>query len=131
MKILLDTHAFLWWLGDDGRLGMAARQLIEDPGHDILISVASLWEIVVKVRIGKLAVDVAEVTGAVILEGFIGIGITSDHLLALARLPVLHRDPFDHLLIAQAIAEDAVFISDDRNACNYSVRVVTCRGGAS
>jgi PIN domain nuclease of toxin-antitoxin system len=127
LKILLDTHAFLWWLSNDDRLGGRARRLIEDEANTILVSMASLWEIVAKVRVGKLAVDVAEVIDAVALEGFTRLDITFAHLLALVRLRAPHRDPFDHLLIAQAVTEDAFFISDDRNAGAYPVRVVTCR----
>ena len=66
MKLLLDTHALLWWLADDDRLGTRARALIEDPANDVLVSVASLWEIVVKVRVGKLEADVGEVAAAVV-----------------------------------------------------------------
>ena len=124
MKLLLNTHALLWWLADDDRLGPWARGLIEDPGNDVLVSVASLWEVVVKARVGKLEADIEEVVGAVEREGFALLGIGAEHLLALAGLPAHHRDPFDHLLIAQAIAEGAAFVSEDRNAPAYPVRVV-------
>ena len=128
MKLLLDTHALLWWLADDSQLGRQARELVEDPGNDILVSVVSLWEIAVKVRIGKLQADIQAIMDAVQQEGFIAIGIGRTHLLTLAGLPMHHRDPFDHLLIAQAIAEDATFMSDDWNAGRYPVRMMTCSG---
>jgi len=128
MKLLLDTHALLWWLTDDKQLGRQARELIEDPGNDILVSMVSLWEIVVKTRIGKLQADIKEITDAVQQEGFILLDIAVAHLLTLAGLPMHHRDPFDHLLIAQAIAEDATFISEDRNTARYAARTVTCSG---
>ena len=70
MKVLLDTHALLWWLADDNQLGQRARDLIEDPGNDILISMVSLWEMAVKARVGKLRADVREISGAVQDEGF-------------------------------------------------------------
>jgi PIN domain nuclease of toxin-antitoxin system len=128
MKFLLDTHALLWWLADDGQLGRQARELVEDPGNDVLVSMVSLWEIAVKTRIGKLQADIKEITDAVQQEGFKLLGIGMPHLLALAGLPMHHRDPFDHLLIAQAITEDATFISEDRNTARYAVRMVTCSG---
>jgi PIN domain nuclease of toxin-antitoxin system len=128
MKFLLDTHALLWWLADDNQLGRRARELVEDPGNDVLISVVSLWEIAVKARIGKLRADIGEITGAVQQEGFTLLDIAMTHLLTLAGLPMHHRDPFDHLLIAQAITEDATFISEDRNTARYPVRIVTCSG---
>jgi PIN domain nuclease of toxin-antitoxin system len=126
LRCLLDTHALLWWLADDEQLGQRARELIEDPGNDILVSMVSLWETVVKVRVGKLQADVRELADAVQREGFILLNIATPHLVTLSSLPMHHRDPFDHLLIAQAIVEDATFISDDRNARRYQVRLVTC-----
>jgi PIN domain nuclease of toxin-antitoxin system len=126
VKLLLDTHALLWWLADDARLGERARALIEDPANDVLVSVASLWEIVVKVRVGKLEADVAQVAAASEAGGFALLGIGVAHLTAVASLPARHRDPFDHLLVAQAFAEDADFLSDDRHAPLYPIRSVPC-----
>ena len=131
MKFLLDTHALLWWLADDSQLGDAAREVVADPANDILISMVSLWEIVVKVRIGKLQADIAEIIDAVQREGFTVLDVGMAHLVTLAGLPMHHRDQFDHLLIAQAMTEDATFMSEDRNAARYPVRVVTCSGGAA
>jgi PIN domain nuclease of toxin-antitoxin system len=113
---------------DDSRLGPQARQFIEDPGNDVLISVVSLWEIVVKVRIGKLAAEIGEIAGAIERDGFTMIDIGLKHLLTLSELPDHHRDPFDQLLIAQAIVEEASFVSDDRNARRYPVRLLLCSG---
>jgi PIN domain nuclease of toxin-antitoxin system len=129
MKILLDTHALLWWLADDKQLGRRARELVEDPGNDVLISMVSLWEIAVKSRIGKLQADIKEIADAVGQEGFTMLDIAVTHLETLAGLPTHHRDPFDQLLIAQAITEDATFVSEDRNAARYAARVMTCSGG--
>jgi PIN domain nuclease of toxin-antitoxin system len=128
MKFLLDTHALLWWLADDSQLGRQARELVEDPGNDVLVSMVSLWEIAVKTRIGKLQADIKEITDAVQQEGFTLLDIGRTHLLTLAGLPMHHRDPFDHLLIAQAITEDATFISEDRHTAQYPVRMVNCSG---
>jgi PIN domain nuclease of toxin-antitoxin system len=131
MKFLLDTHALLWWLADDDQLGGAAREVVADPANDILISMVSLWEIVVKVRIGELQADIEEIMSAVQREGFTVLDVGMAHLVALAGLPMHHRDPFDHVLIAQAMTEDATFMSEDRNTARYPVRTVTCSGSAA
>ena len=128
MKLLLDTNALLWWLSDDPRLGGAARDAIADPANDVLVSVASMWEIAVKLRIGKLEADIAAIGDAVARDGLALIGITPAHLAALVALPTHHRDPFDHLLIAQAIAEEATFVSGDRQAPAYPVSLLRCPG---
>jgi PIN domain nuclease of toxin-antitoxin system len=114
MKLRLDTHALLWWLSDDGRLGSRARVLIEDPGNDVLVSVVSLREIAVKIRVGKFNPDLRGIADAVQREGFAPTDTGTSPMLTLAGLPMHHRDLFDHLLIAQAIAEDAAFVSEDR-----------------
>jgi PIN domain nuclease of toxin-antitoxin system len=126
VKLLLDTHALLWWLSDDRRLGAKARGVISDPANDVLVSVAVLWEILVKSRVGKLEADIGAIERALIADGFDRLPITPDHLATLATLPLHHRDPFDHLLIAQAIREDATFLSDDRNAASYPVKLQAC-----
>lgn len=128
MRLLLDTHALLWWLSDDPNLHDRARDLIGDPANDILVSVASLWEIQVKVRIGKLVADMQKIVDEMQSQGFDSLDISPLHLVTLGPLPRHHRDPWDHLLIAQAIAEDALFMSDDRHVPLYPVRYVTCAG---
>lgn len=70
MKVLLDTHALLWWLSDSDKLGPAAREIVADPAHDILVSIVSLWEIAIKIRIGKLDADLNEITDTIPAEGF-------------------------------------------------------------
>ena len=129
MKLLLDTHTLLWWFQDDGRLGEKARSLISDPGNDVMASTVSLWEIVVKIRVGKLRADIGAIERAVVRDGFQRLPITRDHLATLATLPLHHRDPFDHLLIAQAITEDATFVSEDGHAPLYPVRLQPCGNG--
>ena len=130
MKLLLDTHAVIWWLGDDDRLGKRARGLIEDPENDVLVSVASLWEMAIKARIGKLEVDVASAAAAIERSGFQILALSIEHLQSLRALPMHHGDPFDHLLAAQTIAEAATLISDDRRMPSYGVTVVRCSGRA-
>ena len=126
MRLLLDTHALLWWLSDDRRLGQRARSLIADRTNDVLVSAASLWEIVVKRRIGKLDAEIGAIEEAVVRDGLERLSITPAHLALLATLPAHHRDPFDHLLIAQAMSEDAVLVSDDQDMPAYLVRLLAC-----
>lgn len=126
MRVLLDTHALLWWLDDDARLGQVARAHLAEPGNDILVSVVSLWEIVIKVRIGKLEADIVDIQRAMDRDGLARLAITPSHLVELARLPIHHRDPFDHLLVAQARCEGAVMISDDRAIPLYPIKVLAC-----
>jgi PIN domain nuclease of toxin-antitoxin system len=126
MKLLLDTHALLWWLADDNRLGIRTKELIADPGNDILVSVAVFWEIVVEVRVGKLKADIEAIVDACARDGFILLDISPSHLRTLAALPMHHRDPFDHMLIAQAITERASFVSQDQHAAKYRVPVIAC-----
>ena len=131
MRLLLDTHALLWWLNDDDQLGPHARGLIEDPANDVFVSMVSLWEIAVKVRVGKLDADVSEILGAIPAKGFTLLDIAPAHLVALVGLPMHHRDPFDHLLIAQAISEGATFVSEDQYTPLYPVTFLTCSDAAS
>ncbi len=131
MRLLLDTHALLWWLADNDRLGARARELIENSTNDVIVSVVSLWEVVVKARIGKLKADIREIVEIIQREGFTPLAITTAHLQALAELPIHHRDPFGHLLIAQAIAEQAIFVSGDRNTPHYPVQFVACMDSPS
>ncbi|MBO9544738.1 type II toxin-antitoxin system VapC family toxin [Caulobacter sp.] len=123
MKVLLDTNVLLWWLLDDVRLDDAATATINGPQNEVIVSVVSLWEIAIKVRIGKLEADLEEIERILNQEGVALLGIASAHLRALGGLPIHHRDPFDHLLIAQAIVEDAVFLTEDRQAALYPVKV--------
>ncbi len=124
MKLLLDTHTLLWWLSDDSRLGSRTRMLIADPGNDILVSVATFWEIVVKVRVGKLEADIEAILTACAADGFATLDVRPSHLRMLVTLPMHHKDPFDHLLIAQAITEEATFLSLDRYMASYAVPVI-------
>lgn len=124
MKLLLDTHALLWALSDVEIMAPRLRALIEDPGNAVFFSVVSLWEIVVKARIGKLDGDVGEI--AANAAGMELLSISLAYLKRLQTLPAHHRDPFDHLLIAQALQEDATFVSDDRHVAQYRVRHLRC-----
>ena len=103
MRLLFDTHAFLWWLSGDEALSAAARTAIADESNDILVSVASIWEIATKHRIGKLprfGAVVVDLGRSVADQGFVGLPIDLRHGQAAGALPDPHRDPFDRMLIA-------------------------------
>nr|WP_245355753.1 type II toxin-antitoxin system VapC family toxin [Rhizobium leguminosarum] len=123
---MLDTHALLGWLNDDDRLGGRVRRLIADPENDVLVSVVSLWEITVKLRIGKLDADIEDILAVLPGQGFGRLDISDKHLIELRELPVHHRDPSDHLLMAQAVAEGAYFVSEDQNVPIYGIAFLTC-----
>jgi len=125
MRILLDTHAFLWWLAGDEQLSDAARAAIADEDNDVFVSAASAWEIATKHRIGKLpavAAVVADLDGVLSDQSFIGLSISIRHGQAAGALPGPHRDPFDRMLIAQAILDDLTLVSNERAFDAYGVR---------
>lgn len=116
MKLLLDTHTFIWFIMGSPNLSAGARALIEDVANEKLLSVASLWEIAIKSSIGKLTLSApfAEVIPQQLsLNGFELLNIEIDHAAVVATLPFHHRDPFDRLLIAQAIVEKMPVVSID------------------
>jgi PIN domain nuclease of toxin-antitoxin system len=127
MRVLLDTHALLWFLSGDSRLSRHAFDLITDPGNDVLLSTGSLWEIVIKVSLGKLPLPgpFEEVIPAQLeAERIEMLPIEVPHLAALQRLPPYHRDPFDRLIIAQATAEGIPVVTDDPAFRRYDLVVL-------
>jgi PIN domain nuclease of toxin-antitoxin system len=114
VRLLLDTHALLWWLAGDKQLSKKARALIGDADNPIYVSAASAWEVTTKHRLGKLpdaAVLATDFARQVAAQGFIGLEITIDHGQRAGTLPGPHRDPFDRMLIAQAQAENLALVS--------------------
>ena len=111
MRVLLDTHLLLWALSAPARLPAPARRLIQDA--DVYVSAASIWEISVKASLGKLRADPNEVLAALEPAGFLSLPIAGEHAARVASLPPVHRDPFDRLLIAQALVEPMRLISTD------------------
>lgn len=125
MRLLLDTHALLWWLAGDEALSLAARTAIADEGNGVFVSAASAWEITTKHRTGRLpGVDaiIADLEGAIAEQGFAGLPITLRHGQVAGALPGPHRDPFDRMLIAQAMLEDLVLVSNEQPFDAYGVR---------
>ena len=127
MRLLLDTHAFLWFVSDDERLSTRARRTISDPKNDRWLSLASVWEMAIKLSLGKLRLDVPldEMLESEALGNAIAIlGIERRHIFAVAALPYHHRDPFDRLLVCQARSERLTLVSADRAFDAYGLRRV-------
>ncbi len=127
MRLLLDTHTFIWWDSDPDRLSAQVLSICENPENELLLSVASVWEMQIKRQLGKLELrlPLAELIHQQQMQNSIQLlSITLDHALALDELPVHHKDPFDRLLIAQAHAEDLTLISGDPVFSQYAVNLV-------
>src|SRR5262245_1650665 len=125
MRVLLDTHAFLWFVLNDRRLSANARSIMVDPGNDLLLSPASYWEIAIKVSLGRYQLhgnDFATFMNQQIATNRLGIlPVSVAHAAAVSTLPYHHRDPFDRLLIAQAIVEGVPLLSDDSALDSYPI----------
>ena len=125
MRLLLDTHAFLWWFSGSNRLSLPAREQIEDDSNDVMISAALAWEIATKHRLGKLP-DVEElalnITGAIAGQDFEELPITVEDATRAGSLPGPLRDPFDRMLIAQALGRNLVLISIETLFDQYGIR---------
>jgi PIN domain nuclease of toxin-antitoxin system len=126
MKLLLDTHTFVWWVSDPAKLSSKALAQCLDPANTVLFSVVSMWEIQIKNQLGKLTLarPLADIVATQQLNQFQLISLDLGHVLALDALPMHHRDPFDRILIAQAQVEDAVLVSHDALIAQYPVRVL-------
>lgn len=124
--ILLDTHSLLWWLDNDDRLSRRAREAIQNPITQVLVSVGSLWEIAIKQRLGKLKASnlVNNFQKELDDAGFVELPISGVHAIRAAVLPINHRDPFDRLLIAQAEIENVPIVSRDSQFDAYGVHRV-------
>ena len=126
MRLLLDTHAFLWWVFADPKLSRRARTAIEDDvENQVFVSAASAWEIATKYRIGKLpdaAVVADDVTGTIAEEGFNELSVSVRHAERAGRLVGHHQDPFDRMLIAQAMLDDLALVSNERAFDVYGVK---------
>lgn len=126
MRLLLDTHILLWALIEPTRLTDQARSVLEDPAHEVLFSAASIWEIAIKHALGRADFKVTPdaILHAASESGFAELPVRSAAALRVATLPPLHRDPFDRLLVAQAMTEPAIFYTADETLQAYSDLVV-------
>lgn len=125
MKLLLDTHVLLWAAGEPGRLSPATRALLDDPENELLFSSASLWEIVIKHGLGRedFQVDVRVLRRGLLDNGYRELAMTGEHAVAIGDLPPLHKDPFDRMLIAQAMAEGIILLTVDPLLARYPAPV--------
>lgn len=123
MKLLLDTHAALWWLADDDRIGEQVIRHLTDDTNQVLISAIVVWEVAIKRSLGKL--DAPEDLAPTLLgAGAQPLPVTLEHAAAVEKLPWRHRDPFDRMLVAQALTEDAAIVSRDEPLSGYGVPIV-------
>ena len=118
MRLLLDTHIFLWAVTDSRKLKASARREITD-AEQVFVSAASIWEIAVKVRLGKLDGDPEDLAASIEGSGFLELPVRAQHAARVARLPLHHADPFDRLLVAQAMSEPLVLLTADAALTKY------------
>jgi PIN domain nuclease of toxin-antitoxin system len=123
VKLLLDTHAALWWLSDDNRLGTTSAGLMTDASNQVLLSAAVVWEIAIKRSLKKLDAP-GDFAATLLAAGAQPLPVGEDHAEAVGELPWHHRDPFDRLLVVQAAIEQAVLVSDDDALRPYGVPLV-------
>ena len=127
MKYLLDTHAFLWFVSEDNRLSSKAQSIIKNSRNDIYFSAVSAWEISIKIRLGRLTIE-EDLEPFIIKQlaenNFSTISITIFHSIYTSKLPDIHKDPFDRMIVAQSQVEDMPLISKDKNINKYKVPVV-------
>jgi PIN domain nuclease of toxin-antitoxin system len=122
--VLLDTHVFLWWNADDAQLSRKSRRIMADPANTLVLSVVSAWEISIKVQLGKLRLPggaVSYVENRAAHNRMEILGITLEHAAALQALPLLHRDPFDRMLVVQSQAEKLPILTGDPAIRAYAV----------
>jgi len=120
---LLDTHVFIWWMKEDRRVRSEIKLLLQDPQNQIFLSIATVWEIVIKVRRGKLKVP-RDWKKTLRESAFLILPITLEHVFKLENLPLHHRDPFDRMLVAQAKSENATLIAGDQKLWKYDVALL-------
>ena len=123
MRILLDTQVFLWFLADSPRLTHPARKVLAE-ASEAYVSAATIWEVAIKSALGRLAVSPDLVVPEISNNGFIELPIQVRHAVEVCRLPPRHRDPFDRILVAQAIAENLALVTADALLEQYSARVI-------
>ena len=127
MKYLLDTHTFLWFVTDDNRLSSKARSIIQDSNNEIYFSAASAWEMSIKAKLGRLKLggNLESFIIEQLTENIFGpLAITVSHSLYTEKLPQIHKDPFDRIMISQSKVEDMVLITRDREIREYKVSTV-------
>lgn len=119
MRLLLDTHVFLWWIKNDRHLPKNAKSKIAQ-ADEVYVSSASIWELAIKIKLKKLHADIHQLVEAIAASDFIELPITARHASAVATLSDIHRDPFDRILVAQAICEPLILLTADECLRDYS-----------
>jgi PIN domain nuclease of toxin-antitoxin system len=123
LKLLLDTHAALWWLSDDQRFGEQAARHLADETNQVLLSAAVVWEVAIKRSLGKLDAP-GDLAPTLLGAGVQALTVSVDHAAAVEHLPWHHRDPFDRMLVAQALIEGAAVVSRDESLRPYGVTLI-------
>jgi PIN domain nuclease of toxin-antitoxin system len=123
MKLLLDTHILIWWLSEASRLSQTEIDIITDSDNFIFVSAATAWEIAVKKMIGKLEAP-DDLPAALAINNFLELPITIEHSQKLYQLPSHHNDPFDRIMVAQAMSEDLTFMTRDTKISLYEIRTI-------
>jgi PIN domain nuclease of toxin-antitoxin system len=124
MRYLLDTHVLLWWVDDDPKLRPEIRTTVADPDHDIVVSAASIWEAAIKRAVGKLRFETPVLMDTLRYGGLRVLPITAEHALTAGDLPRHHDDPFDRMLVAQAMTERLTLVTSDGRLRDYQVAII-------
>ncbi len=127
MNYLLDTHIFLWWVLDNPKLDTDTRALMGETDSSLVLSAASAWEMIIKAQVKKLTLPepvIDFIRKQLVLNDIASLDITTDHALTVFNLPMHHKDPFDRMLVAQAIVEDMTLVTNDELIKQYDVKVV-------
>jgi len=124
MKLLVDTQAFIWFVEDDKQLPVKIRKELENSKNTVIVSIASLWEMTIKMTLGKLKIscDIEQMIDKLYLNGFETLPILPVHIIELSTLDYLHRDPFDRIIIAQGLSENITIVSSDNIFDLYKVK---------
>jgi PIN domain nuclease of toxin-antitoxin system len=128
VRLLLDTHALLWILAAPEKLPATVRRAVQAAENEVYASVASAWEIAIRVALGRLDFDLQALERALAASGIQAFGISLQHATRVAQLPAHHRDPFDRMLVAQALSESMTLVSRDRELARYGVRLLWREG---
>ncbi len=118
--MLLDTHILLWWVAGDRKLPKSLRSHIASPENEVWVSAAAFWEIAIKLRLGRIKIDLQELRIAVDADGFRDLPVQIAHTIRLLELPDSHRDPFDRMLIAQSLVEGLRLVTGDEEILAYA-----------
>jgi PIN domain nuclease of toxin-antitoxin system len=124
LRLLLDTQVLLWWLTGHRRLGAASRRTISDPASLVHVSAATYWEVAIKKNLGRLDLGDVDIADEVDAAGLIELPITGRHALRAGALPRHHEDPFDRMLVAQAVAEGLTLVTSDAALSRYDVAIL-------